>query len=94
VLFRGQPEKTEEEDGQNRKADDEYLILRGLLGLIERSGNIENIGEIIDAVVVLPPNLFYGTTIPGAILFFNKNKPEEQCLWGFSTARLPPIRLS
>jgi type I restriction enzyme M protein len=24
VLFRGQPEKTEEEDGQNRKADDEY----------------------------------------------------------------------
>jgi len=77
VLFRGQPEKTEEEDGQNRKADDEYLIRRGLLGLIERNGKIENIGEIIDAVVVLPPNLFYGTTIPGAILFFNKNKPEE-----------------
>lgn len=25
VLFRGQPEKTEEEDGQKRKADDEYL---------------------------------------------------------------------
>ena len=76
VLFRGQPEKTLEEDGQKRKADDEYLIRRGLLGLIERSGNIENIGEIIDAVVVLPPNLFYGTTIPGAILFFNKNKPK------------------
>jgi len=76
VLFRGQPEKTEEEDGQNRKADDEYLIRRGLLGLMERSGQIENIGEIIDAVVVLPSNLFYGTTIPGAILFFNKNKPE------------------
>lgn len=76
VLFRGQPEKTEEEDGQNRKADDEYLIRRGLLGPIERSGKVENIGEIIDAVVVLPPNLFYGTTIPGAILFFNKNKPE------------------
>ena len=77
VLFRGQPEKTEEEDGQNRKADDEFLIRRGLLGLMERSGQIENIGEIIDAVVVLPPNLFYGTTIPGAILLFNKNKPEE-----------------
>jgi len=83
LLFRGQPEKTEEEDGQNRKADDEYLIRRGLLGLIERSGNVESIGlpvqqagEIIDAVIVLPPNLFYGTTIPGAILFFNKNKPE------------------
>lgn len=77
VLFRGQPEKTEEEDGQNRKADDEFLIRRGLLGLMERSGQIENIGEIIDAVIVLPPNLFYGTTIPGAILFFNKNKPAE-----------------
>ena len=28
VLFRGQPEKTEAEDGQNRKADVEYLIRR------------------------------------------------------------------
>lgn len=78
LLFRGQPKKTEEEDGQNRKADDEFLIRRGLLGLMERSGQIENIGEIIDAIVVLPSNLFYGTTIPGAILFFNKNKPEER----------------
>lgn len=77
VLFRGQPEKTEEEDGQNRKADDEFLIRRGLLGFMERSGKIKNIGEIIDAVVMLPPNLFYGTTIPGSILFFNKNKPSE-----------------
>jgi hypothetical protein len=25
VLFRGQPEQTEEEDGQNQKADAEYL---------------------------------------------------------------------
>jgi type I restriction enzyme M protein len=31
VLFRGQPEKTEEEDGSKRKADDEYLIRSGLL---------------------------------------------------------------
>ena len=78
VLFRGQPEKTEEEDGQNRKADDEYLIRRGFLGLVERAGGVENIGEIIDAIVVLPGNLFYGTTIPGSILFFNKNKPAER----------------
>jgi type I restriction enzyme M protein len=34
--------------------------------------------NIIDAIVVLPGNLFYGTTIPGAILFINKNKPEER----------------
>jgi type I restriction enzyme M protein len=78
VLFRGQPEKTEAEDGQNRKADDEYLIRRGFLGIVERASGIENMGEIIDAIVVLPGNLFYGTTIPGSILFFNKNKPPER----------------
>ncbi len=29
VLFRGQPEQTEEEDGQNQKADAEYVLRRG-----------------------------------------------------------------
>lgn len=79
VLFRGQPEKTEEEDGQNRKADDEYLIRRGFLqGMVNKDGEfVQNI-NIIDAIVVLPGNLFYGTTIPGSIVFFNKNKPEER----------------
>lgn len=72
VLFRGQPEKTEEEDGQNRKADDEYLIRRGLIE------GLNGEGGILDAIVVLPGNLFYGTTIPGAILFFNKAKPAER----------------
>lgn len=74
VLFRGQPEKTEEEDGQNRKADVEYLIRRGFLQGVDFSQQI----NIIDAIVVLPGNLFYGTTIPGAIIFFDKNKPEER----------------
>lgn len=74
VLFRGQPEKTEEEDGQNRKADVEYLIRRGFLQGIGFEQHI----NIIDAIVVLPSNLFYGTTIPGAIIFFDKNKPEER----------------
>lgn len=79
VLFRGQPEKTEEEDGQNRKADDEYLIRRGFLqGKIDRNGEFTEMHNIIDAIVVLPGNLFYGTTIPGAILFINKNKPVER----------------
>lgn len=78
VFFRGQPEKTEEEDGQNRKADDEYLIRRGLLqGIPDADGNYPGI-NIIDAIVVLPNNLFYGTTIPGSILFINKNKSEER----------------
>lgn len=79
VLFRGQPEKTEEEDGQNRKADNEYIIRRGLLqGKIDHNGEFTEGINIIDAIVVLPGNLFYGTTIPGAILFINKNKPEER----------------
>ncbi len=78
VLFRGQPEKTEEEDGQNRKADDEFLIRRGLLGIIETANGTEKAKDIIEAVIVLPSNLFYGTTIPGAILFFNKKKPKER----------------
>ncbi|MDY0191357.1 MAG: N-6 DNA methylase [Desulfuromonas sp.] len=79
VLFRGQPEKTEEEDGQNRKADDEYLIRRGFLqGPINKDGEFVNAVNIIDAIVVLPGNLFYGTTIPGSILLLNKNKPEER----------------
>ena len=74
VLFRGQPEKTEEEDGQNRKADVEYTIRRGFLQGVDFKRHI----NIIDAIVVLPGNLFYGTTIPGAIIFFDKNKPEER----------------
>lgn len=79
VLFRGQPEKTEEEDGQNRKADDEYLIRRGFLqGKVDHNGEFTEMHNIIDAIVVLPGNLFYGTTIPGAILFINKNKPESR----------------
>lgn len=72
VLFKGQPEKTEEEDGQNRKADDDYLIRRGF---------IEGIGtenkNIIDAIVALPENVFYGNTIPGAIVFSIKTSPQN-----------------
>jgi type I restriction enzyme M protein len=79
VLFRGQPEKTEEEDGQNRKADDEYLIRRGFLqGKVDYNGEFTEMHNIIDSIVVLPGNLFYGTTIPGAILFINKNKPANR----------------
>ena len=59
VLFRGQPEKTEEEDGQNRKADDEYLIRRGFLqGPVNKDGEFVSAINIIDAIVVLPGNLF------------------------------------
>lgn len=33
--------------------------------------------DLIEAVIALPPKLFYGTGIPAAIIIFNRNKPEE-----------------
>ncbi len=32
----------------------------------------------LEAIVGLAPNLFYGTTIPACLLFFNENKPAER----------------
>jgi type I restriction enzyme M protein len=64
VLFRGQPEQTEEEDGQNQKADAEYLIRRGFIE-----------ADLIEAIVVLPGKLFYGNGVPGCLILLNKAKP-------------------
>ncbi|CAN5502327.1 hypothetical protein BH09SUM1_BH09SUM1_01200 [soil metagenome] len=65
ILFRGQPEQTEEEDGQNQKADAEYLIRRGFVE-----------SDWIECIVVLPSKLFYGNSVPGCIVVLNKNKPK------------------
>ncbi|WP_077732225.1 class I SAM-dependent DNA methyltransferase [Methylocaldum sp. 14B] len=67
VLFRGQPEQTEEEDGQNQKADTEYLIRRGFVE-----------ADLIECIVVLPSKLFYGNGVPACLLLLNKNKPEAR----------------
>ena len=67
VLFRGQPEQTEEEDGQKQKADAEYLIRRGFVE-----------ADLIECIVVLPGKLFYGNGVPACLLFLNKNKPPER----------------
>lgn len=67
VLFRGQPEQTLEEDGQNQKADAEYLIRRGFIE-----------ADLIECIVVLPSKLFYGNGVPACLLFLNKNKPEAR----------------
>lgn len=64
VLFRGQPEQTEEEDGQNQKADVEYVIRRGVIE-----------ADLIKAIVVLPGKLFYGNNVPGCLVLLNKAKP-------------------
>ena len=51
VLFRGQPEQTEEEDGRNQKADSEYVIREGFVK-----------GDFIECVIVFHPNSSMETT--------------------------------
>jgi type I restriction enzyme M protein len=50
----------------------EKEIRKGLLGAKEGVK-----GDVIEAVIGLPPKLFYGTGIPGALLLMNKNKPDS-----------------
>jgi type I restriction enzyme M protein len=73
VLFRGQPEIEEEtgeleEDGdpkmKRRKADDEHLIRKALLD-----------SRLIDAVISLPLNVFYGAGVPACLLILRKERP-------------------
>ena len=76
VLFRGQPEVEEEtgefdEDGnpkmKRRKADDEHLIREALLE-----------ARLIDAVISLPLNVFYGAGVPACLLILRKQRPAER----------------
>jgi type I restriction enzyme M protein len=76
VLFRGQPEIEEEtgefdDDGnpkmRRRKADDEYLIRKGILD-----------ARLIDAVIALPLNIFYGAGVPACLLILRKDRPAER----------------
>jgi type I restriction enzyme M protein len=52
-------------------------------GVLFRGGSEGRIREqilkndLIEAVIALPPKLFYGTGIPAAIIIFNRNKPES-----------------
>ena len=76
VLFRGQPE-VEEATGdfdaqgnpkvRRRKADDEHLIRRSLLE-----------ARLIDAVISLPLNVFYGAGVPACLLILRKQRPVER----------------
>lgn len=67
VLFRGQPEQTEEDDGRRQKADAEWVI---------RHGFVE--ADLIECVIVLPSKLFYGNNVPACLVVLNKNKPAER----------------
>ena len=76
VLFRGQP-KIEEETGEfdakgnpkirRRKADDEHLIRHALLD-----------SRLIDAVISLPLNVFYGAGVPACLLVLRRGRPVER----------------
>ena len=52
------------------------VLFRGSAEGKIRKGFIED--DLIEAVIGLPQNLFYGTGIPAAILVFNKAKSEER----------------
>ncbi|HZW96123.1 MAG TPA: N-6 DNA methylase [Candidatus Eremiobacteraceae bacterium] len=76
VLFRGQPEVEEEtgefdDDGnpkmKRRKADDEHLIRKALLE-----------ARLIDAVISLPLNVFYGAGVPACLLILRKQRPVDR----------------
>jgi type I restriction enzyme M protein len=67
VLFRGQPEQTEEDDGRRQKADAEFVI---------RKGFIE--ADLIECVTVLPSKIFYGNNVPACLIVLNHNKPPER----------------
>lgn len=51
------------------------VLFRGAAEGTIRKGLIEE--DLIEGVIGLPSNLFYGTGIPACILILNRNKPEE-----------------
>ena len=52
------------------------VLFRGAAEGKIRQGILEE--DLVEAVIGLPPNLFYGTGIPAAILVFNKKKPKAR----------------
>lgn len=51
------------------------VLFRGGAEKAMRQGIVKD--KIIEAIIGLPPHLFYGTGIPACILVINKNKPPE-----------------
>ena len=52
---------------RRRKADDEHLIRQALLDL-----------RVIDAVISLPLNVFYGAGVPACLLILRKSRPAKR----------------
>ena len=75
MLGRQFAESREKIDAILNKEPDNIEALLMLAGLLGREENL------FEAVIGLPPNLFYGTGIPAAIIIFNKGKKHEDVLF-------------
>ena len=51
------------------------VLFRGGAEKVIREGIVRD--NIVEAIIALPPSLFYGTGIPACIIMINKNKPDE-----------------
>lgn len=51
------------------------VLFRGGAEKLIRQGIVKS--NLVEAVIALPPSLFYGTGIPACVLIVNKNKPDE-----------------
>ncbi len=52
---------------RRRKADDEHLIRKALLD-----------SRLVDAVVSLPLNVFYGASVPACLVILRKKRPQKR----------------
>jgi type I restriction enzyme M protein len=53
------------------------VLFRGGSEQYIRKGILNDKRDIVQAIIGLPPNLFYGTSIPACLLVINKQKPER-----------------
>ncbi|MHB1455885.1 MAG: type I restriction-modification system subunit M, partial [Armatimonadota bacterium] len=51
------------------------VLFRGGAEKVIRRGILTDKQDIVQAIISLPPNLFYGTSIPACLLVISKNKP-------------------
>ena len=65
-----------DEGGRVGLVIDNGCLFRGGRERAIRSGILRD--DLIECVILLPEKLFYNTGAPGAIIIFNKNKPEER----------------
>jgi type I restriction enzyme M protein len=65
----------------NEKGKATIVCSQGVLFRASTEGKIRQAfieQDIIDTVIALPSNLFYGTTVPACVLILDKNKPEKR----------------